>query len=142
MNGEKSFLIYILPIIQLKNRSENKHNFYEQLKKEDPFTQLKSLSKIKKHLLIIESNNFDNCIELALNKYIDNFDYKINQLIIEYPEDHLNEDGSSGSKRFPHSIKYNVDDDLCFSFVKNFSIILARTLGIPIIDYDEYIKKI
>ena len=70
---------------------------------------------------------------------------KINQLLEDYPENHLNKDGSKfwcGSKRFPHPIIFNVEDQLHLSFVKYFSIILSRILGIIQIDDDEYIKKI
>ena len=144
--GKELFNLYFTQnIIELKNWCENKEKFYEKLNEEDSITQLQILSNIKKLLLIISSNNFDKCIELAVNQFTENFDYKINQLLIEYPKNHLNKDGSkfwSGSKRFPHPIKYNIEDELCFSFVKFFSIILARTLGIPIINNNEYIKNI
>jgi len=115
------------------------------LKKEDFFTQLQSLTNIKKQLFIIENKNFDNYIELAINEYTDNFYNKINQLLIDYPKDYLNKDGSkfwSGSKRLPHPIKYDANNNLCFSFVKNFAIILVRCLGVPIINDDNYIKRI
>ena len=72
-------------------------------------------------------------------------DQKICKLIDEYRENHLNKDGSkfwNDSKRFPHSIKYNPDNELSFTFVKTYSVILARTLGISIINNDEYIKSV
>jgi len=131
-------------IIQLKNWAENKENFYEKLKNEDPFTQLEVLLNIKNLLLLIKNNNFDKCLELAVHKYTEYFEYKIKQLIFEYPEDYSNKDGSkfwSGSKRFPHPIKCDTSDDLCFMFIKNYSIILARILGIEIINDDNYIKS-
>lgn len=132
-------------IIELKNWAKDHDNYYEKLKNEDSITQLQKLNNIKRYALIIKGNNFDNCIELAMVKFSENFEHKINQILSEYPEDFLNKDGSkfwSGSKRFPHSIKYDENEDLHFSFVKNFSIILARTLGISPINNDEYIKKI
>ena len=144
--GRELFNLYFTEnIIELKNWAENRELFYEKLKNEDSITLSEILSNIKRHLLIIESKNFNKCIEFAVNKFTENFDYKINQLISDYPLNFLNKDGSkfwSGSKRFPHPIKYNSDDDVCFSFVKNLSIILARILDIPIISDDEYIKKI
>ena len=60
--------------------------------------------------LIVESNDFDKCIEFAVKEYNELFVNKINQLLKEFPEDYLNEDGSKfwgSSKRFPHSILYN-----------------------------------
>ena len=132
-------------ITELKNWAKDHNNFYEKLRNEDSFTQLQKLKNIKRYAQIIKSNNFDKCIDLAVTKYAENFEHKINQILLEYPEDFLNKDGSkfwSGAKRFPHSIKYNGNDDLCFSFVKNFAIILARTLGISPVNDDEYIKKL
>ena len=144
--GRELFNLYFTEnIIELKNWAENREIFYEKLKNEDSITIVEILSNIKRYLLIIESKNFDKCIEFAVNKFTENFDYKINQLISDFPRNFLNKDGSkfwSGSKRFPHPIKYNADDDLSFSFVKNFSIILANILEIHIINDDEYIKKI
>lgn len=142
--GRELFITYFTDIIiQLKNWGENKDVFYEKLKHEDPFTQLEILLNIKNLLLIIKNNNFDKCLELAVHKYTENFDHKIRQLIIEYPEDHINKDGSkfwSGSKRFPHPIICDINDDLCFMFIKNYSTILARILGINAINDENYIK--
>lgn len=75
-------------IIKLKNWAENKETFYEQLKIEDPISQLEILLNIKNILLIIKNNNFAQCLELAVHKYTENFENKIKQLIIDYPEDY------------------------------------------------------
>ena len=130
-------------IIKLKNWAENKEKFYEKIEMEDIFTQLENFNNIKNLISILESNNFDKCIEWSIKKYIENFEQKIIKLINEYPENYLNKDGSkfwSGSKRFPHSIKFNINNKLSFLFVKSCSIILARILGIPSINDDNYIK--
>lgn len=111
---------------------------------EDIFLQLEILNNIKNNLLLIESKSFEKCIELTVKKYTENFDYKISRLINEYPENHLNKDGSkfwSGSKRFPLSIKYDADNDLCFLFIKSFSFILSIILEIQEKNNDEYISK-
>ena len=132
-------------IIQLKNWAENKQQFYKKLETEDIFSQLEILNNIKNLISIMGSNNFEQCINNGIKKFTDFFDHKICKLIDEYPENHLNKDGSkfwSGSKRFPHSIKYNPDNELSFTFVKTYSVILARTLGISIINNDEYIKSV
>ena len=130
-------------IIELKKYVENKEKFYEDLSNKDSITQLQRLTNIKKLALIVESNDFDKCIEFAVKEYNELFVNKINQLLKEFPEDYLNEDGSKfwgSSKRFPHTILYNPNCDLCLLFVKNFSIIFARALGISPIYDEEYIK--
>ena len=131
-------------IIKLKNWAENKESFYEKLKKEDLFTQLEILFNIKNLLLIIKNNNFEKCLESAVHKFTENFVHKIKQLIVDYPEDQLNKDGSkfwSGSKRFPHTISCDINNNLVFSFIKNYSVILARILGIKVINDDNFIKE-
>ena len=144
--GRELFNSYFVDdIIQLKNWLENKDIFYEKLKKEDLITQLKIISNIKSLLVLLESKSFDKCIELGIKKFNENFYHKINQLLEEYPENYQNKDGSkfwSGSKKFPHSILFNKEDELHLSFVKYFSIILARALGIPSINKNEYIKNV
>ena len=146
MKGKRIFNFFFNEnLIGLKNLSKDHDNYYEKLKKEDSITQLQKLNYIKRYALIIKSNNFDNCIELVMVKLSENFEHKKNQILLEYPEEFLNKDGSKfwrGAKRFHHSIKYDENEDFHFSFVENFLIILARTLGISPINNDEYIKKI
>lgn len=135
---------FIENIMQLKNWAEKRETFYDILKTEDLFTQLQILKNIKNLLIITKDNNYDKCLELAVYKYTENFDHKIRKLILENPEDKLNKDGSkfwSGSKRFPHPLKFDINDDLCFMFIKNYSTILARTLGIKFDNNDLYIKS-
>jgi len=79
-------LYFIDNIIQLKNWVENKEQFYKKLEGEDIFLQLEILNNIKFNLLIIESKSFEKCVELAVKKYTENFDYKKSKLINEYPE--------------------------------------------------------
>ena len=69
-------------IIKLKNWAENKEKFYEKIEMEDIFTQLENFNNIKNLISILESNNFDKCIEWSIKKYIENFEQKIIKLII------------------------------------------------------------
>ena len=143
--GRELFNSLFTDIIQLKNWAENKQQFYKKLETEDIFSKLEILNNIKNLISIMGNNNFEQCINNGIKKFTEFFDHKICKLIDEYPENHLNKDGSkfwSGSKRFPHSIKYNPDNELSFTFVKTYSVILARTLGISIINNDEYIKSV
>ena len=142
--GRELFNSYFVEnIVQLGNWMENKEFFYEKLKNEDCFTQMEYISNIKDLLLILEKKSFEKCIELAIKKFNENYYYKIKKLLVEYPEGFLNKDGSafwSGSKRIPHTIKFNANDKLHLSFVTYFSNILARVLGINKIEDKEYIK--
>ena len=89
----------------------------------------KDIKIVKKRIEeLISKLNIDNVIKFAFMKYTENFAYIIQQLLHNFPEDYTNNDGSkfwSGSKRVPHPIPYNVDEELAFLFVKNYTIILA-----------------
>ena len=133
-------------IVDAKKLIENPEQFYADLKKEGNTTlQLVKLRNIKKHIVLVDQNSFDKVIEFAVMQYTDNFDHKIRQLLHNFPEDYKNNDGSlfwTGSKRCPHPIPYDANDPICFNFVKNYAIILARGLSIKCDYDDEYIKKI
>jgi ubiquitin-activating enzyme E1 len=134
-------------IVDAKKLIENPDQFYEDLKKEGNTTlQLVKLRNIKKHIVLEDENKFEKVIEFSVMQYTQNFDHNIRQLLFNFPEDYKNNDGSlfwTGSKRCPHPIPYDANDPVCFNFVKNYSIILARALSINYKDFnDEFIKKI
>jgi ubiquitin-activating enzyme E1 len=70
---------------------------------------------------------------LAVERFTENYDHTIKQLLHSFPPEYVNPDGSkfwSGSKRVPSPISYNAHDQAHFSFVSNYAIILARCLSI------------
>jgi ubiquitin-activating enzyme E1 len=122
------------------------NKFYSDMKKEGNITtQLEKLTFIKKLIELSLSQNFDRCIEYAVEKFTEYFDHNIQQLLHSFPADYVNKDGSkfwSGSKRVPHYIKFNPNDELSLLFVASYSILLANALSIqPNKDFD-YIKQI
>jgi ubiquitin-activating enzyme E1 len=134
-------------IVDAKKLIENRDQFYEDLKKEGNTTlQLVKLRNIKKHIVLEDENKFDKVIEFSVMQYTQNFDHNIRQLLYNFPEDYKNKDGSlfwTGSKRCPHPIPYDANDPICFNFVKNYAIILARALSINYKEFnDDYIKKV
>ena len=107
--------------------------------------QLTKLKIIQKHLVLASEQNIDKIIEFAVMKYAENFQYKIQQLLYNYPGDYINRDGTkfwSGSKRLPHPIPYDSEDEFSFLFVKNYTKILSRSLSIKGDLSDNYIKEI
>ena len=82
-----------------------------------------------------------------MKKYTDNFDWRIQQLLYNFPPDHKTEEGKpfwSGSKKLPHNIPYDSNDDLCLLFVKRYVYIITHSLGLNFTKEqlsDEYIKK-
>jgi ubiquitin-activating enzyme E1 len=118
--------------------------FYNDLKKEGNTSfQLEKVIAIKKLVEVASTRSFEKCIELAIERFTENYDYAINQLLHSFPAEYVNPDGSkfwSGSKRVPSPISYNAYDPLHFSFVSNYATILARCLSISPFPFD-YIKK-
>ena len=141
---------YFISIVNdIKNYFTNFETFKENLKKEGSATQ--NLEKLFEEKIIIEfliHNDYDKLIEYAVKKYTDNFDFRIQQLLYNFPPDYKTEEGKpfwSGSKKLPHNIPYNPNDDLAFLFVKSYVHIISHTFGMNLTKEqmsDEYIKKI
>ena len=145
--GRDHFNEYFTDVINdAKNLIENKEKYFADLKKEGNTTlQLTKLKFIKEHVVLAAEQNIDKVIEFAVMQYTENFVYRIKQLLFNFPEDYKNNDGSlfwSGSKRVPHPIPYDANDELCFLFVKNYATILARALSIKGDLSDKHIKEV
>ena len=137
---------FTIPIEEFQKFLEDKESFYDMIRKEGiASVQLNKLKEIKFLLDLIDENNFGKIIEKAVQIFYKNYDYNIQLLLKEFPEDFKNKDGSlfwSGSKRIPKVIKFNVDNDDCFNFIKYYSILLAKSININIIEDQNYIKNI
>ena len=145
--GRDHFNEYFTDVINdAKKLLEDRDKFYADLKKEGNTTlQLTKLKFIKDHIVLAAEQNIDKVIEFAVMKYTECFVYRIQQLLFNFPEDYKNNDGSkfwSGSKRVPHPLPYNADDELAFMFVKNYATILARALSIKGDLSDQHIKDV
>jgi len=125
---------------------KDKTKFYNDLKKEGNVTvQLDKLNQVKRLIDIAASKSFEKCIEFAVERYTENYDHKIKQLLNHFPEDYVNPDGSkfwSGAKRVPHPLPYSpLTDETGLGFVASYAIILARGLGIKETTDINYIKE-
>ena len=141
---------YFISIVNdIKNYFTNFETFKDTLKKEGSATQ--NLEKLLEEKIIIEfliNNDYDKLIEYAVKKYTDNFDFRIQQLLYNFPPDYKTEEGKpfwSGSKKLPHNIPYNSNDELAFLFVKSYVHITSHAFGMNLTKEqmsDEYIKKV
>ena len=145
--GRDHFNEYFTDVVaDAKKLVENPEEFYKDLKKEGNTTlQLQKLKTIKDIVILEAEHSFDKVIEYAVMQYTENYNYRISQLLYNFPEDYKNQDGSmfwSGSKRVPHPIPYDANEPLCLMFVKEYAIILARALSIEAKTDDDYIKEV
>ena len=83
-----------------------------------------------------------------IKKYLTFFKYNIELILKLNPSDkkiaETGENFWSGNKRLPHPLDLDLNDNLCFQFIKSFSCLLASCLDIDVskIDISNNIKKI
>ena len=140
---------FISTVNDIKNYFSNFELFKENIKKEGSSTQ--NLEKLLEEKIIIElliKNDYNKLIEYAVKKYTDNFDWRIQQLLYNFPPDFKNAEGKpfwSGEKKLPHNIPYDPNDGLAFLFVKRYVNIMSHAFGLKLTKEqisDEYIKNV
>ena len=137
---------YFVKILQdLKKFCENKEIFYKELEKNDNVDfQIKYLEKIIKYSKLVLYKNYDDCLEIAFNEYINKYNNDIIQILTNNPPDSLNEDGSkfwSSNKRVPIPLPFDSENELIILYIKKYADILSKALSININNDLEYIKK-
>jgi ubiquitin-activating enzyme E1 len=137
---------FTIPVEELNKFLNNKEGYYTLIQNEETTSvQINKLKEIKNLLQLIEEKNLEKILKQAINSYNNNYDYNIKMLLNEFPSDSKNEDGSlfwSGSKRIPNPIKFNINNENCFNFIKYYSILLGRSINIEIKNDENYIRKI
>ena len=135
-------------IINVKNMNNNINKFYEDMNKIlDLRSQFYQIKKLFKLLKIANSKSFDKCIKYSIKKYHTFYINKINIILKYYPPDKVNKETGlkfwTGNKILPHPLRFDINEEMCFEFIKSFACLLADCLNIDIknIDIDEYIKK-
>ena len=145
-----SFSGYFGNIIdEVKQFFIDKKAFKERIIKEGSAQfQLEKLSFLKEHIDMIVNKDINKICEYGIKAYTTNFDHGIRKLLISFPPDYKDKDGSDfwvGSKKLPHPIPFDPNDKLCLTYVARFVQILAHSLGIPLSKEqlsEENIKKI
>ena len=125
------------------------NQFRENIKREGtPQYQLEKLKLLKAHIDFIVNKDINKICEYAVKCYTDNFDHNIQQLLVSFPPNYKSLDGHdfwTGSKKLPHPIKFNINDDLSLMYVSKLVFILSHALGIEFTKEQlskENIKKI
>lgn len=81
-----------------------------------------------------QAKNYNICVELAVNMFMDIFHNQIATLLNAFPENHIIEDTGkpfwSGLKRAPVAIKLDVEDPLHLEFVQAAANIFAFMFNI------------
>lgn len=106
--------------------------------------QIDKLNKIIRYVKIIIDKDFDECLKIALEDYIENYFNSINRILQKNPPDSLNEDGTrfwSGDKRAPIPLPFDIKNELEFIYVEKYAKILANSMSIPIIEDIKLLKN-
>ena len=141
---EKFFISDIQVIIDLINEQDSK------LKKIDESTnniKISILNDIKENLILLNSNNYENCLEIAFKRFYYHFIFRIEKLLQDNPVDLKNQDGTyfwTGSKRMPSIINFDIQDKLCKEFIFSYANLISRCFNIEIKNEirDELLIKI
>ena len=104
------------------------------IKSEGSFcSQLEKLTLMKLQIEIIINKDLNKMCEYAIKSYTENFDHRIQQLLITFPPDCKTELGLNfwvGARKLPHPIHFDPNIDLCLNYVTKFVYILSHALGI------------
>ena len=109
----------------------------KMLKVGGPMFVLENIKEVKVFIDIIITKDLKKTCEYAIEQFTHNFEHAIQQIIINYPKDYKDSKGVNfwnSSRRFPHPIKFDPDDELCLEYVYKFVFILSHALGI---EYDK-----
>ena len=127
----------------------NKKEFKDRIVKEGSAQfQLEKLSFLKEHIDMIVKKDIKKICEYGIKAYTTNFDHGIQKLLISFPPDYKDKDGSDfwvGSKKLPHPIPFDPNDNLCLIYVSRFVKILSHCFGIQLSKEElseENIKKV
>ena len=134
-------------IINVMNLYSDINKFYNDMSKIlDLRLQYYQIRKIFKLLKIAKTKSVEKCIKYSIKKYYRFYIDKINFILKYFPPDKIDNDTGlkfwTGNKRLPHPLLFDIDEEMCFEFVKSFSNLLTKCLGIDTSDekLNEYIK--
>ena len=142
---EKFFNKYI---INVKNMNNDINIFYEDINRTlDLRKQFYRIKKFYKLLKITNSKSYEKCIKYSMKKYHKFYINRINSILKAFPPDKISKETGlkfwTGNKIMPHPLQFDINEKMCFNFIKSFSNLLAECFGIDIqkINVDEYIKE-
>jgi len=107
--------------------------FMERTMKMQGVQLIETLEGIQKSISQ-KPTNIQDCVAWARNKFQENFDNMIAQLLFNFPPDQVTSSGApfwSGPKRCPKPVKFDANNDLHMDFIEAASNLLAFNYGIP-----------
>jgi ubiquitin-activating enzyme E1 len=145
--GRDEFTGYFFNRIkEINNLMEDFYYQYEIYCKTLDFDGLKmKINDIVNIASIGINKDFRKCVEYGVTTFIDTFDYRIRRLLIKYPLDLINTDGSkfwSGSKTPPNPVNLDLNDPMHMLYIKSFSMLMAIALSVESSEDVTIIKEV
>ena len=111
--------LFVLPF-HTYNKLKKTNNLNEKLDK----MLLNEICDIYNNITIIKNTSF----EMFCDFYNHNYRQKIYELIVQFPENHINGDGEKfwgGVKKFPKVIDFNENNEICTKIYESFQQIMV-----------------
>jgi ubiquitin-activating enzyme E1 len=127
--------IFVIPF-QTYNKLKNDKS-QERLKEKLDKMLINEVYETYQNISQIKSNQFDMFIDF----YNQHYRQKIYDLINQYPENHVTEEGEkfwSGTRRFPKVIDFDINNNICKNLLESYSQIM-KSVGydIPAFDFNK-----
>ena len=109
-------------------------DYIESMRKNSPGDVLPTLRNIKEFMITHHPTTYEDCARWARGKFEELFEDKINELLTQFPRDHITDTGVpfwTGNKRAPSPIPFTTDNEEIKHFIKSGADILARIFSIP-----------
>ncbi len=122
-------------IKDLKNYIEDPEKYFIEKEKENSIIVKESINLTLQYIKLLNGNDLNHLLEFCIHLHKKFFDDNIEQILEMYPPNSLNKDGTlywSGSKRIPHPIRYDSNNELSLMFVTNLTLLLSKVFNIKI----------
>ena len=133
----------------VKSLHYNNEQFIDELIKKDLESRIifRKIKKYFKLFKIANEKNIDKCIKFCVSKFKKLFISNIKNILIAYPPDKISKITGkkfwTGSKRLPHPLIFDINNELCLQYIQSFCSLLCTCLDIDLndININNYIIK-
>ncbi len=131
----KFIFIFIEIINEIKIFFDEPNKYFDNLCKESTLLVIEKLNLLNEYIIIMKDKTIKSIIRFAIKLYNFFFVDEINKILLDFPKDYKNKDGDlywSGSKRMPHPIIFNYENEFCRIFISNIIIYLSKIFNFQV----------
>jgi len=123
----------------------NLPEFLESISNKDIVYQVEKLAVLKSILTILTTKKFEYCVEYAYKTFVECFDHSVQNIFFNFPMDHKLKDGSkfwAHQRLTPSTIPFDYKDDIHVEFIRTFTLLISKSLGIEMKSKEEIVNII